>query len=89
MLAPVTPIRQVAEAPEPSVAKVDPVEAREVPAAAVGIDAAPANTLQGAAPEKLQNSGNRFVRALGKVNPFRRRPKHDTVEAGKRSLKKD
>ncbi len=89
MLAPVTPIRQVAEAPEPSVAKVDPVEAREVPAAAVGIDAAPADTLQGAAPEKLQNSGNRFVRALGKVNPFRRRPKHDTVEAGKRSLKKD
>jgi hypothetical protein len=41
------------------------------------------------APEKPQNGGNRFVKALGKVNPFRRRPKHDAVEGAKSSLKKD
>jgi serine/threonine-protein kinase len=87
--APNTHSRQLAEAPEPSAPKVDRVEAREAAVAAIGIDPESPIAPQGAAPEKPQNGGNRFVKALGKVNPFRKRTKHDTVEADKTSLKKD
>jgi hypothetical protein len=92
--APVTPppkarFRPLAEAPEPSTPKVDTWEAREAAIAAIGIDPESPITPPGAAPEKPQNGGNRFVKALGKVNPFRRRPKHETVEGAKTSLQKD
>ena len=92
--APVTPppkarFRPLAEAPEPSTPKVDTWEAREAAIAAIGIDPESPITPPGAAPEKPQNGGNRFVKALGKVNPFRRRPKHYVSEDAKTSLKKD
>jgi hypothetical protein len=55
----------------------------------MGIDPESPITPPGVAPEKPQNGGNRFVKALGKVNPFRRRPKHYVAEDAKSSLKKD
>jgi serine/threonine-protein kinase len=81
--------RPLAEAPEPSAPKVESVEAREAAIAAFGIDAESPLAPPGAAPERSQNGGNRFVKALGKVNPFRRRPKHYTAESAETSLKKD
>ena len=81
--------RPIAEAPEPSAPKVDSVEAREAAIGAIGIDPESPIAPPGAAPEKPQNGGNRFVKALGKVNPFRRRPKHYTAESAETSLKKD
>jgi serine/threonine-protein kinase len=78
--------RPIAEAPEPSAPKVDIGEAA---IAAIGIDPESPIAPRGVAPEKPQNGGNRFVKALGKVNPFRRRPKHDAVEGAKTSLQKD
>jgi len=86
---PRTHFRPIAEAPEPSAPKVDSVEAREAAIAAIGIDPESPIAPQVAAPEKPQNGGNRFVKALGKVNPFRRRPKHYVAEDAKTSLKKD
>jgi hypothetical protein len=68
---------------------VDSVEAREAAMAAIGIDPESAIAPPAVAPEKAQNGGNRFVKALGKVNPFRRRTKHYTVEGDQTSLKKD
>jgi hypothetical protein len=41
---------------------------------------------QEATPPKPPNTGNRFIRALGKVNPFRKTAK---PEASKTPLKKD
>jgi serine/threonine-protein kinase len=81
--------RQLAEAPEPSAPNVDSVESREAAAVALGIDPESPIAPPGIAPEKPPNGGNRFVKALGKVNPFRKRPKHDTVDAAQTSLKKD
>jgi serine/threonine-protein kinase len=78
--------RPIAEAPEPSAPKVD---AGEAAIAAIGIDPESPIAPRGVAPEKPQNGGNRFVKVLGKVNPFRRRPKHDVVEGAKTSLEKD
>jgi serine/threonine-protein kinase len=78
--------RPLAEAPEPSAPEVVSGEAA---IAAIGIDPESPITPPGVAPEKPQNGGNRFVKALGKVNPFRRRPKHYTAEGAETSLKKD
>jgi serine/threonine-protein kinase len=78
--------RPIAEAPEPSAQKVDSGEGAT---AAIGIDPRSPIAPPGVAPEKPQNGGNRFVKALGKVNPFRRRPKHYVSEDAKTSLKKD
>jgi hypothetical protein len=86
---PRTHFRPIAEAPEPSAPQVDSVEAREASIAAIGIDPESPITPSVVAPEKPQNGGNRFVKALGKVNPFRRRPKHYVAEDAKTSLKKD
>jgi serine/threonine-protein kinase len=72
--APAPALRQEADIPEGSAAKADSVEAAE----AVGQhadsakDPEPATTPQEAAPRKAPNPGNRFVRALGKLNPFRK-----------------
>jgi hypothetical protein len=65
------------------------VEAREAAIAAIGMDPESPIAPPGVAPERPQNAGNRFVKALGKVNPFRRRPKHYTAESAETSLKKD
>jgi len=65
------------------------VESRDAAIVAMGIDPEAPAAPQGAAPEKPQNGGNRLVKALGKVNPFRKRPKHDTVEDAKTPLRKD
>jgi hypothetical protein len=89
--AAVTPVpraqfRPIAEAPEPSAPKVDSGQGA---IAAIGIDPESPIAAPGVAPEKPQTGGNRFVKALGKVNPFRRRPKHYVAEDAKSSLKKD
>ncbi len=79
------------EAPEPLVLKTDSVEAPEGAerSAVSGTAAELAPTSQEAAPAQPQNSGNRFVRALSKVNPFRRGTKHDAGKTAKTQLKKD
>jgi len=75
--APVTRFRPIAEAPEPLVARTETVAApvtEPVPAVSAPVlplTAAPPEN----APQKAQN-GNRFVKALGKVNPFHKRPKY-------------
>jgi serine/threonine-protein kinase len=81
--------RPIAEAPEPSTPKVDMAGAHEAAMAAIGMDPESPIAPAAAAPERPQNGGNRFVKALGKVNPFRRRPKRYVVEGAKSSLKKD
>jgi serine/threonine-protein kinase len=86
---PSTHYRQIAEAPEPSAPRVDFAETQGTAALALGMDPESPIAPIGAAPEKPQNGGNRFVKALGKVNPFRRRPKHETVEATQTPLRKD
>jgi hypothetical protein len=89
--APIPVLRRDVEAPEVFVAKADSVEA----AVAEGRPAVPASepeagtTSPEAAPQKPQNTGNRFVRALGKLNPFHKGTKQDTGEAVKTPLKKD
>ena len=72
------------EVPEPVVPKADFLEAPgpaapgpEAPPAAALAPEPPAASPE-AAPAKPPNTGNRFVRALGKVNPFRRWMKRDT-----------
>jgi hypothetical protein len=82
MPAPVARFRPLAEAPEPSVAKTDSVAAPVETASPVVPAPAPqsAAALPDAASQKAQN-GNRFVRALGKVNPFRKRTKYVEGEA--------
>ena len=66
--------RRDADAPEVIAAKADSTEPGEAVGqpAASGNDPEPATTPQEAAPPKAPNSGNRFVRALGKLNPFRK-----------------
>jgi hypothetical protein len=68
---------------------VDSVEAREAAITAIGIDPESPIGPPMVAPEKPQNGGNRFVKALGKVNPFRRRPKRYVADDAKSSPKKD
>lgn len=88
--APNSTPRQPVEAPEPLVPNTDSVEALEAARPAVSGSAAEFSTpSQEAAPEKPRNAGNRFVRALGKLNPFRRGTKHDAGEAAKTPLKQD
>jgi serine/threonine protein kinase len=82
----IPPVRQLAEAPEPSAPQVDAGEAGGAAAVALGMDPEAPIMPPGAAPEKPQNGGNRFVKALGKV--FHKKPKHDTVDAAT-TLKKD
>jgi hypothetical protein len=48
-----------------------------------------ATTSPEAGPAKPQNAGNRFVRALGKLNPFRKGTKYDAGETAKTPLRKD
>lgn len=68
----VTP-RQTTELPEPLVPKMDsgnmPDAVTQSAETLSDLTAGPPD----AAPEKPRNGGNRFVKALGKVNPFRRR----------------
>ncbi|HYW42819.1 MAG TPA: protein kinase [Bryobacteraceae bacterium] len=75
------------EGPEAVIPKTNPAEAPEAgaPPATPELATPP----EAAAPAKPQNAGNRFVRALGKVNPFRKRAKHDAGEASKTQLEKD
>jgi len=79
------------EKPEAFVAKADALEAAkgEGTPAAAGSDPEPATIPQEAAPQKPQNTRNRFIRALGKLNPFRKGTKQDAVEAVKTPLKKN
>jgi eukaryotic-like serine/threonine-protein kinase len=91
MPAPGTTLRQPVEAPQSVGAKTDSAvepEAAEQPAASnpAPDGAAPS---QDATPAKPPSAGNRFVRALGKVNPFRRGTKRDAGDAAKTPLKKD
>jgi eukaryotic-like serine/threonine-protein kinase len=90
MPAPSPALRQPVEAPEPLVSMTDSVEAPEAEARPA-VSTAPelATTSQEAGPAKPQNAGNRFVRALGKLNPFRRGTKYDAGEAAKTPLRKD
>jgi serine/threonine-protein kinase len=71
---------QAVKVPEPAVPESNSVEG---PEAGNTPTAAPASELETtspeAAPANAQDAGNRFVRALGKVNPFRRRVKHDAA----------
>lgn len=91
MPAPSTTARRLVEAPEPLAPNTDSVEAPAAAArpAVLGSASELATPTQEAAPEKARNAGNRFVRALGKVNPFRKRTKPDAGEAAKTPLKKD
>ena len=89
--APIPVLRRDVETPEAFVAKADSLEAAQAEGtpAAAGSDPEPATTPQEAAPQKPQNTGNRFIRALGKLNPFRKGTKQDAGEAVKTPLKKD
>jgi serine/threonine-protein kinase len=89
--APVLVPRRDVETTEAFVAKADfPEPARaEGAAAAAGSDPEPPTTPQEAAPQKAPNTGNRFIRALGKLNPFRKGTKQDGGETVKTPLKKD
>jgi hypothetical protein len=85
-------LRREVETSEAFVARADSLEAAQAEgaaAAAAGSDPEPATTPQEAAPQKPQNNGNRFIRALGKLNPFRKGTKQDAGEAVKTPLKKD
>jgi hypothetical protein len=87
---PPSPAARLAEAAGPAVPKVGcplpPVAAQPAaPAAAPEPQPAP----DAAAAEKPQSGGNSLSRALGKVNPFRRKAKYDTSEAAQAPLKKD
>jgi serine/threonine-protein kinase len=66
------------KAPEPLSLKTDPAEAPVVTPPPPAIQPAPrlpAPTQENVL-DKPRNTGNRFVRALGKVNPFRKTPKY-------------
>jgi serine/threonine-protein kinase len=91
MAAPSTVPRQPVAAAAPFAPKTESVEAPEAAAGTAVLGAAPdlAPGPQEAAAEKPRNAGNRFVRALGKVNPFRKRTKPDAGGAAQTPLKKD
>ncbi len=78
---------QLSEAPEPSLQPADPLEEPGTVTLPAASDSVPGlTTPQEVAPPKPPNNGNRFIRALGKVNPFRKGAKPD---ASKTPLKKD
>jgi serine/threonine-protein kinase len=71
---------QAVEVPEPAVPQSNSVEGPEAGSTPTAAPTAELETTsQEAAPANPQGAGNRFVRALGKVNPFRRRVKHDAA----------
>jgi hypothetical protein len=78
----------LAEAPEPSLQTSDRLEESGSVTLPVTSEPIPGLTAtsQDAAPPKPPSTGNRFIRALGKVNPFRKSAKPD---ASKTPLKKD
>jgi hypothetical protein len=76
------------EARGPCVPATNSVDAPEAARPAAS-GTAPELASEEAAPAKPQNAGNRFVRALEKVNPFRRTAKHDAGEAAKTPADKD
>ena len=77
----------LSEAPEPSLQPADSVDEPGTVTLPAASDAIPGlTTPQEATPPKPPNTGNRFIRALGKVNPFRKTAK---TEASKTPLKKD
>jgi eukaryotic-like serine/threonine-protein kinase len=82
--------RQPVAAAETLVPNTDSVEGPEAAGRpALSGSAAESAAPQEAAPEKPRNAGNRFVRALGKLNPFRRGTKPDAGEASKTPLEQD
>ena len=89
--APMLGLRRDVETPEAFVGEADSLEAVQATgaSAAEGSDPEPAPASQEATPQKSQNTGNRFIRALGKLNPFRKGAKQDAGEAVKTPLKKD
>jgi serine/threonine-protein kinase len=78
----------LAEAPEPSLQSSDRLEEPGTVALPVTSEAIPGlmSTPPETAPPKPPAAGNRFIRALGKVNPFRKTAKPDS---SKTPLKKD
>ena len=89
--APIPVLRRDVETPEAFAAKADSLEApqAERARATAASDPEPAETPQEAASQKPQNGGNRFIRALGKRNPFRKWTKQDAGEAVKTPLNKN
>jgi serine/threonine-protein kinase len=85
---PVTHFRPLAEAPEPFVPKPEPVAAPVAEQPAVSATAPQPAATSEAASQKTPN-GNRFVRALGKVNPFHKRTKHADGDAAQTPPDKD
>jgi hypothetical protein len=68
----------LSEAPEPSLQPADPVEESGTVTLPAASEVVPGLTMpQEATPPKPPASGNRFIRALGKVNPFRKAAKPD------------
>jgi serine/threonine-protein kinase len=89
--APMPLLRRDVEMPEALVSKTDSQEAAqgEGSPAAAGSDNESTTPSQEVAPLKPQNTGNRFIRAIGKLNPFRKGTKQEAGEAVKTPLKKD
>jgi serine/threonine-protein kinase len=88
------PAARLAEASAPAVpaapkVNCDVAPLTPVPASSVAAppDAPPAP--DPATAEKPQSTGNPLARALGKVNPFRKKAKYDTSEAAQTPVKKD
>jgi serine/threonine-protein kinase len=87
---PPSPEARLAEASSRAVPKENCQVAPPAPPPA-GSVAAPESQppAEAAAAEKPQSGGNPLSRALGKVNPFRRKAKYDTGEAAQTPVKKD
>jgi hypothetical protein len=77
--------------PEPVHPKPDPlvVPATQSGSAATSVAPVSEPTAQEGAESKPQKNGNRFVRALGKINPFHKAAKDDAGDAAKTPVKKD
>ena len=89
--APIPVLRRDVETPEAFVAKADALEAAQAEGSCPPrLGAIPSRRRHRKRPRrrKPQNTGNRFIRALGKLNPFRKGTKQDAVEAVKTPLKK-
>jgi hypothetical protein len=88
--APIAAPARVAAAPEPVLPKPEPAASPEPPAATSAASTpAPEPSAPDSAAEKPQKPGHRFVRALGKINPFRKGSKDDAVDPSKVPVKKD
>jgi serine/threonine protein kinase len=68
------------EAAETAAPKANPVQAPEPGAASPTTANSELETKSETTPASAQNSGNRLVRALGKVNPFRKSTKHSDAK---------